>query len=197
MARYATYPTEIERLKMISIADLKRMKLLRPDNFVSTTINWTNRNTKENTGSISVSIHTGENNGSITFDYKYQDTDKINYTSQLITRPSNLGKGKLWFFVCSRTGKVCRKLHLINGYFIHRSASPGLMYAKQLESKKVRGWSKMFGAMLEDDIYPQLYKKHFKSHYKGKPTKRFLRLTKIIEQRENINIDDFTKSFIL
>lgn len=77
MARYATYPTEIERLKMISIADLKRMKLLRPDNFVSTTINWTNRNTKENTGSISVSIHTGENNGSITFDYKYQDTDKI------------------------------------------------------------------------------------------------------------------------
>lgn len=197
MGRYATYPTEIERLKMISIADLKRMKLLTPDNFVTTTINWTNRNTKENNGSISVSIHTEENNGSITFDYTYRDTEKIRYTAQLITRPSNLGNGKLWFFVCPKTARVCRKLHLINGYFKHRSANPNLMYEKQLESKKMREWSKMFGIMLNDEVYQQLYSKHFKSHYNGKPTKRFLKLMKLIGQKENTSIEDFERSFLM
>lgn len=197
MGRYATYPTEIERLKMISIADLKRMELLTPDSFVSTTINWTNRSTKENNGSISVSIQTGQINGSITFDYTYRDTDKIRYTAQLITRPSNLGTGKLWFFVCPKTGKVCRKLHLINGYFAHRSTNPNLMYEKQLESKKMREWSKMFQVMLNDEVYEQLYSKHFKSHYKGKPTKRFLKLSKIIEIKENTSIEDFELSFLM
>jgi hypothetical protein len=195
MARYPTYPTEIERLKMISIADLKRMNLMKPYRIVNAIINWTNRNTKENTGSISVSIELKKNSGSITLDYKYRETDHINYTVQLITRPSNLGVGRLWFFLCPHTGTVCRKLHLINGYFEHRSASPKLMYGKQLESKKMREWIKMFGMMLDDEVYQQLYKKHFRSHYRGKPTKRYLQLMKIIEQRENVNIDDFERSF--
>lgn len=197
MGRYATYPTEIENLKMISIADLKRMKLLTPDNFVTTTINWTNRNTKENNGSISVSIHTGENNGSITFDYTYRETEKINYTARLITRPSNLGKGLQWFFVCPSTGKVCRKLHLIGGYFCHRSANPNLMYAKQIESKKMRDWSKRFGFMFDDEVYEKLYSKHFKTHYNGRPTKRYLKLMKLIEQKENTSIEDFERSFLI
>ncbi|MDV3472078.1 hypothetical protein CMU02_11870 [Elizabethkingia anophelis] len=197
MGRYATYPTEIERLKMISIADLKRMKLLTSDNFVSTTINWTNRNTRENTGSISVSIHTGENYGTITFNYKYRDTDKINYTAQLITRQSNLGKGKLWFFVCPNTGKVCRKLHLINGYFVHRSINPNLMYEKQLESKKMREWSKRFGILLDENVYSQLYSKHFKKYYRRKPTKRYLKLIQKIRQRESIDVWEFENSLLL
>lgn len=197
MGRYATYPTEIEKLKMISIADLKRMKLLTPDSFVSTTINWTNRNTKENNGSISVSIQTGQINGSITFDYTYRDTDKMRYTAQLITRQSNLGSGKLWFFVCPKTGKVCRKLHLINGYFVHRSFNRSLMYEKQIESKKMREWTKSFGFMLNDEVYEELYSKHFKSHYNGKPTKRFLKLSKILEKKENTSIEDFERSFLM
>lgn len=197
MGRYATYPTEIERLKMISIADLKRMRILTPESFVNTVINWTNSNTKEKTGSISVFIQTGKNNGSITFDYTYRDTEKIRYIAQLITRPSNLGKGLQWFFICPHTGKVCRKLHLIDGYFRHRSTIPNLMYAKQIESKKMRDWSKRFGILLNDEVYEKLYSKHFKTHYNGKPTKKYLKLLKMIEQRENINIEDFQRSFLM
>jgi uncharacterized protein Yka (UPF0111/DUF47 family) len=59
----------------------------------------------------------------------------------------------------------------------------------------MREWIKMFGMMLDDEVYQQLYKKHFRSHYRGKPTKRYLQLMKIIEQRENVNIDDFERSF--
>lgn len=197
MGRYATYPTEIEALKMISIADLKRMSLIKLYSKIDTVINWTNCNTKENRGSISVSISIGEYSGSITFGYTYRDTEKIKYTAQLITRPSNLGTGKLWFFVCPNTGTVCRKLHLINGYFAHRSAYPNLMYAKQIESKKMREWSKKFGSLFNDEAYEKLHSKHFKTHYNGKPTKKYLALSKIIEREENINIEDFERSFLL
>ena len=91
MGRWATYPTSIEDLKYISIADLKRMKLLTPESFVNTVINWTNQNTNEKTGSISVNITTTNHRGQIIFDYTYQETEKINYNVRLITRPSNLG----------------------------------------------------------------------------------------------------------
>lgn len=197
MGRYATYPTAIESLKMISIADLKRMKLLTPNSLINTDINWTNQYTKEKTGSISVSIILKENEGTITFDYKYRDSEEIKYTANLITRPSNLGNGKLWFFICPHTGKVCRKLHLINGYFLHRTANPQLMYAKQIESKKMREWSKRFGFMFDDEVYTEIYSKHFKSHYNGKPTKRFLKLSKISQKRENVDIREFERSFLM
>ena len=197
MGRYATYPTTIESLKMISIADLKRMKLLTPNSLINTVINWTNQYTKEKTGSISVSIILKENDGTITFDYKYRYSEEIKYTANLITRPSNLGNGKLWFFICPHTGKVCRKLHLINGYFLHRTANPQLMYEKQIESKKWRGWSKRFGFMFNDEVYSKIYSKHFKSHYNGKPTKKYLKLMNQIEKREQINIEDFKRSFLM
>lgn len=197
MGRWATYPTSIEDLKYISIADLKRMKLLTPESFIKTVINWTNRNTNEKTGSISVNITTNDHRGQITFDYTYRETEKINYNVRLITRPSNLGKGLQWFFVCPITGKVCRKLHLISGYFCHRSANPNLMYAKQIESKKMRDWSKRFGFMFDDEVYSEIYSKHFKSNYNGKPTKRFLKLSKIIEKKENTSIEDFERSFLM
>lgn len=197
MGRWATYPTPIEDLKFLSIGDLKRMKLLTNGSIVNTVINWTNRNTNEKTGSISVHIRTNDHGGQITFDYTYRDKEKINYTAQLITRPSNLAKGLQWFFVCPSTGKICRKLHLIGGYFCHRSTNPNLMYAKQIESKKMRDWSKRFGILLNDEVYEKLYSKYFKTHYNGKPTKKYLKLLKIIDHKENINIVDFKRSLLI
>lgn len=198
MGRHATYPAEIENIKMISIADLKRMKLLIPNTSTGKrSINWTNTKTGENTGSIFLTISTNDDKGKVIFDYKYRETDDINYTVHLVTRNSNLGKGLMWFFSCPKTGKVCRKLHLIGGYFCHRSANPNLMYQKQLESKKMREWIKVFGALLNNEVYEQLHKKHFKTHYKGKPTKKYLKLMKIIKQRENIDINEFNRSLII
>jgi hypothetical protein len=37
-----------------------------------------------------------------------------------------------------------------------------------------------------DELYSQLYKKHFKKQYAGKPTKKYLKLTMQIEQAERI-----------
>lgn len=40
-----------------------------------------------------------------------------------------------------------------------------------------------------DEIFEQIYSKHFKPHYGGKPTKRYLKLTKQAEQVSKISIE--------
>ncbi|MDV3927736.1 hypothetical protein CMT52_08955 [Elizabethkingia anophelis] len=197
MGRPGYYPTYIEQLKSISTTALKKLGYLESYIHINNrAINWINKY-GEKVGAISVSIKTNEEDGFIILDYTYNETQKINYKIQLIAKPSNLGKGLLWYFVCPETGKVCRKLYLYNGYFLHTTAFKNLYYEKQLRSRKIVEWDKKFGLLLDDDIYMQRYKKNFKTHYKGKPTKKYLKLTKLIEAREQINIHEYEMSFFL
>ncbi|MDV3739515.1 hypothetical protein CMU17_02395 [Elizabethkingia anophelis] len=197
MGRPGYYPTYIEQLKSISTTALKKLGYLESYiHTVNRTVNWINKY-GEKVSAISVSIKTNEKDGFIIFDYTYNQTQKINYKVQLIAKPSNLGKGLLWYFVCPETGKVCRKLYLYNGYFLHTTAFRDLYYEKQLRSRKIVEWDKRFGLLLDDEVYTQRYKKNFKTHYKGKPTKKYLKLTKLIEARERINIHEYEMSFLL
>lgn len=172
MPRYASYPTLYDECLTLSITDLKRLKYLLPNHLTGGILNWM-RN-KEKIACISVVVNTNSENPHIEFDYR-GDGVPINYVIQLASVPSNLKKGFLWFFICPITGKLCRKLYLIANHFYHRSAFTGCMYSKQTESKKWRVNSKLFGYAFEtDDLYIQLYKKHFKKQYAGKPTKKYL-----------------------
>ena len=193
MGRWSTYPTTVNDLREIDISFLSKHDYLKPDNFRSGVITWSYSNGNKN--SISIHTVTNETDGVLTLDYTYNNTEKINYQIQLITRPSNLGKGLIWFFVCPYTGKVCRKLHLINGYFKHRSALSGIMYKSQIESKKWREWSKIFKGDFDDKIYSELYSKGFKKFYAGKMTKRYLRICKKINESENFDFREFYKMF--
>ena len=194
MGRWANYPNTIEDLRSFDISFLRKHEYIKPDQFKTGSIIWTSGNGTKN--SISIKTVIGDTNGVLTVDYTFRNTEKINYDIELITRPSNLGTGLLWFFVCPFTGKVCRKLHLINGYFKHRSALPGLMYQNQIESKKWREWTKQFGGLLGDDP-PHLvpYQKHYKKYYKGKPTKRYSKYLQYCERQDKINIQDFERMF--
>ena len=112
--------------------------------------------------------------------------DPKNYKVEIISKPSNLGKGEVLYFVCPSTKQQCRKLHLQCGYFLHRTAFQNLMYSKQIESKKFRYLGKVFDYIFNpDEIYQERYKKYFKTHYKGKPTKRYLRVKKKIDLIES------------
>ena len=109
----------------------------------------------------------------------------INYLIQLVSIPSNLGKGVVWYFVCSRTGKRCRKLHLVDTYFYHRSAFRGCFYEKQIQCHGYRNLDKQFGLLFGiDKIYEKIYSKHFKKQYNRKPTKHYMKLLKQIEMYE-------------
>ncbi|MGO3238128.1 MAG: hypothetical protein ACTIKA_07630 [Psychroflexus halocasei] len=68
------------------------------------------------------------------------------------------------------------------------------MYETQTQSKKYRQLDKTLGAYFKiDNLYSQLYQKHFKKTYAGKPTKRYLRLMERIDEAENIPFTDVKK----
>jgi hypothetical protein len=195
MGRWSNNPDEVESLKRITINDLKKLGYLKPNVYLNKNLFWTDQN-GERTSSIAVIINTNETKGSVTFDYTYNQSQKISYTVQLMTRPSNLGNGLLWFFVCPSTFKVCRKLHLNNGYFLHRTAFSDLYYEKQLQSKRWREWDKIFGP-LDDGIYEEMYKKHSKKFYNGKPTKKYLKLMKKLNARKEINFEVIERALLM
>ncbi|WP_299465389.1 hypothetical protein [uncultured Microscilla sp.] len=112
---------------------------------------------------------------------RYNYNGKSRYTKiDLVNIPSNLGKGKVWFFVCPVTGKHCRKLHYVNGYFMHRTAFKGF-YRGQIESKASRWMYKAVNDMVKGQAAQKMILSgKVLGSYAGKPTKRYLRLQKQI-----------------
>jgi len=110
----------------------------------------------------------------------------------LVSVPSNIGKGVVWFFICPNTSKRCRKIYLGDTYFLHRRAFKGCFYEKQTYSHKNRQLYKYFEAEFGiDKVYEQIYSKHFKKEYAGKPTKRYLKLKRQIQQADKLMQQNF------
>ena len=179
MPKLPTFPTLYDNLKTISITYLKKNGYLEPNQWQTGTISWNSNGNP--TGSISICVNTNPECYYIVLDYKSNETP-INYIVQLVSVPSNIGKGVVWYFICPKTLKRCRKLYLAGTYFYHRSAFKDCMYEKQTYSKLGNALGAYFAV---DDLHEQLRKKHFKKTYAGKPTKRYLKLTHQIKRAEN------------
>lgn len=187
MPKPQTFPTLYNEALQISISKLKEFEYLNPEQIKSGTLTW-NRNGNK-TGGISIRVNTHSEQPYIELDYKYRDESR-NYKVRLVSLPSNLGKGLIWYFLCPQTKKRCRKLYSIDGYFLHRKAFSGCMYESQIQSKKNLQMDKTFMAYFKaDELYRQLNQKHFKKSYKGKPTKRYLRIIKEIQKTESYFLD--------
>ena len=179
MPKQATFPTLYDKVQTVSISFLIKHEYLKMNQWKRGVITWLRNGNK--IGSISISVNMMPNSQFIELDYKCNDA-QINYRVQLISAPSNLGKGVVWYFICPKTNKRCRKLYLADTYFYHRSAFRGCMYEKQTYSKLGNAYNNYFGV---ETLYRELNKKYFKRKYAGKPTKRFLKLTKQIQNAEN------------
>jgi len=100
----------------------------------------------------------------------------------LIEIPSNLGNGFYYNFVCPITDKRCYKLYLINGLFGHRTAF-GAIYRNQKLSKSWRRLASFWdNDEKRDQLEQEVFRKHSKTHYKGKYTKKCLRLLKLAKK---------------
>ncbi len=181
MGRFANYPKTVEdclTFRLKSLTENNNTYLTSHGTRTGVT-SWSRRG--EVHSRINIEVTHTDNDTYIIFDYKCNGKP-TRYRVNLISKVANLGKGKIWFFVCPHTGKLCRKLYLHDGYFLHRTAFKSLMYEKQLESKKNRALLKIFEAChVPDTVYLEFHKKYFKTHYKGKPTKRYLRLKNRID----------------
>jgi hypothetical protein len=194
MPKPHTTPTLYDDLKTVSISFLTKHRYLKPNQWQSGTVTWSRNGNK--TGSISIRVSTQPESPYLELDYKCNEAP-INYRVQLISVPSNLGKGVVWYFVCPHTGKRCRKLYLADTYFYHRSAFRGCMYEKQTQSKKYRGLDKTLGVYFRtDQLFEQLNKKHFKKQYAGKPTKKYLNLTQQLQRAESIPHHEIERALI-
>lgn len=166
MGRRSTSAHILDELKALSIADLKRFGYLHPGTRTGT-LSWSYYGNP--TGNVSVAMQMWENAGYLRFAYTYNQTQDFQYNVHLIALPTNLGIGQRWYFICPRTGKRCTKLFVANGYFQHREGIPGAMYRSQTRSHYRRSLDKYWNAN------DRLHRRHLKWHYKGRPTKRYLR----------------------
>ncbi len=187
MPKFPTFPTLYNDARQISLSKLKKWGYFKPGQGKGCKLAWG----KNETGSVLIQVNAlDEQNPYIKLEYNYLGKP-INYRIQLIPVPSNLGIGVSWYFLCPRTGKRCRKLYWVDGYFFHREAFKGCMYESQTQSKKYRGLDNTLVADLRtDQLYEQLYKKHFKKQYAGKPTKKFLKLIHAIQRIEGSLSDE-------
>ena len=185
MAKAPTYPTLYDEVLKVNISKLKEWGYLNPDQTRKGIITWsTDRN---QTGSISIRVSTQREQPYIELDYKYMDKPRI-YKVHLVSMPSNLGNGLIWYFLCPQTKKRCRTLYCIEGYFLHREAHQACMYRCQTRSKSQRHFDKIVGSQFGlDDLYSELESKYFKMAYAGKQTKRAQRILAQIEMAESIS----------
>jgi hypothetical protein len=179
MPNRSTYPIFYDDCKQISISFLNKHGYLDDNQCQSGTISWSRDGLK--IADISIQVITYGEHPCVWLSYKYNEVN-ISYSVSLVSKMSNLGKGVVWFFICPNSGKRCRKLHLIKGYFFHRSSFRGCMYKKQSYSHNFRQLDKQFDvAFALDEVSDQLCSKHFKTTYRGIPTKRYSKLVKRLQ----------------
>lgn len=176
MARTPTFPDCFDEAKTITITCLRRLGYLIPGFFV--------RNASVHStlggrpcGSITLDVDAVNQFVELRYDVKrqYEDSARaIKYRVKLERRASNLGNGRIWYFICPATGKRCRTLYGIGDHFLSRFAYPSAMYSSQTKSKQRRELFRMFRLL---DLESEFRRKPFaRTIYNGKPTRRFARL---------------------
>lgn len=194
MPKPNTFPSLYDESKTLTITNLKAWGYLKPGQLLSGTVSWS-RN-EEKYASIGIAVNTFAERPYLQLDYKCNGKP-VKYKVYLVSVSSNIGKGKVWYFLCPNTGKRCRKLYMINTYFLHRSAFRGAMYEKQTYSKNARQqfrlWSRLFDS---EKIYEQISSKHFKKIYSGKPTKKYLKLWKKLRQAGEVSERDLIEALL-
>lgn len=190
MGRYTTGAETIDNSYLIDLSYLRKQNLLTKGQRNFGQLNWNRR---------------GERIGSIQYEANYLDPENIylrlaytltenregkeykyDYNIRIIEVPSNLGKGKVLYFVCPDTGNNCRKLYRAYGSHKWKSREAyehRLYYPNQMESKRWRVNSRYFELTreLENNTMRRTYK------YKGKETRRYKKRQKLFELMDRVD----------
>lgn len=187
MGRYSTYPLVLQDSLELCISFLKSKGYTRSNISKSGTITWSRRESKR--GSISIWVRTEEDTGVAVLSYNHKGTPKTERI-QLVTVPSNLGVGSIWYFICPHTGNRARKLYCFNnGRFLSRLAYREVYYESQLRSKFYRKLDNTLGRSFKiDDYYEEISSKGFTKYYRGKKTRRYKELLAKIDKADSFSL---------
>lgn len=190
MPKPHTFPTLYNEALQIHISKLKEWGYLN-GTIITAPYVWSIEG--QRLGRISITVNTQSLQPFIELGFKYKDEPR-KYKVKLISLPSNLGKGIVWYFICPHTNKRCRKLYLVDGYFLHREAFKKCLYESQTKSKRQRQLNKVIDFVFNSDcLHNQLNEKHFKKTYAGKPTKKYLKIMEQIQKAESIPLHEIER----
>lgn len=193
MPKPHTFPILLDEVLQLDLSKLRKWDYLKPNQSRSGIITWT-RN--YDTSSISIKVSTFSE-PYIELSYKFNG-ELREYRVNLVAVSSNLGVGEVLYMLCPLTKKRCRKLYMVNGYFLHREAFKGVMYSTQIRSKKERWLDENYGAYFQEEKWKEeLNSKYFKKTYAGLPTKKYLRLKKNLQRAGRIDFGDIERMLIM
>jgi hypothetical protein len=176
MGRRCTGVTTTDNALKISIKDLKSRGLLAKGKCIVSTLTWSIK-----TDNIaSVQYFKPINDQAIHLCYKTRGKE-YNCKIDLIEIDSNLGKGKILYFICPVTNTRCRYLYFINDSALFQSklGLNGLIYySSQLTCKSDRINEKYWRI-----INQIVAKKNIRKIYAGRYTKEFLKV-QLLENRQ-------------
>jgi hypothetical protein len=195
MPRISYFPLILDECLTLNVSSFKGLK---PGHITNGVITWYRGNTKR--GSVDFFVYalgTGAGQAALQLDYTYEGKP-IQVKIELICTRSNLGEGKglIWFFKCPVTGRKCRKLHLVDGRFVHRTALVGAFYEIQTYSHKTVILKRMFDAcFVPYSNNKEMERRYFKPTYKGKNTRSHERLLRQEERTRRFTLEQIGSVF--
>lgn len=182
MGRESTGAFTTQECRKIDIRWMLKKGYLKENTHCSGQLSWT-------CGSTAgfEAIHTKEEKY---FRLKYTVTDRqgvntdYDYRIEIVTIPSNLGKGEILYFVCPESGKRAKVLYSAYRHhkYLHRDwylerYGLRLYYNSQISSKIDYNNTMYFSTKKKvDALEDELYQKNKKRYYNGKPTKELEKL---------------------
>lgn len=180
MGRTPKFPVILEDLMVLSVSKFK----IKAGTFTECTLDYRSIEFK-------CSIVAREEGGI----FKIESINgKYSWIINLHAVCSNLGKSKYYLFECPVIQKTCRKLYFFDEKFQHRDNIP-VNYEQQNRARHYRGLERLFRFEL-GTVGDEMLKPYFKTYYRGRPTKRFLRIMKKIKEEEQFyreNVHQFIR----
>lgn len=176
--------TEIDGLKKIEASFLKKHKYFM--GWKSGLLTWTS-SWNQNKNSVSIEVSSSDRYLRIYYAQTDRDTQEkkdFDYKIPLTTTACNYGGYRDWF-ICPwyKSGVYCGRrvgvLYKDGDYFACRHCY-NLTYA----SRNLSGTSKMFGGVTSPDV-DKARERVKRTHYKGKPTRKYLSYLRKEERLEN------------
>ncbi|SMO90934.1 hypothetical protein [Gracilimonas mengyeensis] len=177
--------------RRIELSYLLKKGFIREGNIIAGQMNWTDGSR------ISIECHYTDKEQYIRLFYTLtswegKETD-YDYKIQLTFVPSNLGKGKVPYFVCPESGNRCRILYKAYGSPIWKSRGAynrTIFYPSQVSSKIYKYCDEYW--RLDKQIKKLEEETRNQTHYNGKPTRRFKRLERLREKQQRADYLRFT-----
>lgn len=165
----------------LNIDEMIKSNVIKKGEIINYINSWTN--------GAKISVKTTYITDEIEINLKYRINDiPMDYNVYVIKVKSNLGKGYNHFFICPNSGNRCKTLICAYGSKIfkcRKAYNNRIYYRSQLASKVQKSNTRYF--ILEDKIN-KLKGLNYTKYYNGKLTKRYLRMCKLFEKRNEIDL---------